>query len=53
MELPDHIHPNDLIAALNAGMEAIKRVGDASDPMADFYVHVLRDFREEVVHSSR
>lgn len=53
MELPEHINPNDLIAALNAGMEAIQIVARADDQMAAYNVAKLREFREEVVRSAR
>lgn len=54
IQIPDHIDPNDLIAAINAGAEAIhKNVQQPADPLAGYYHHTLRDFRDAVVRATR
>lgn len=53
IELPAHINPNDLIAALSAGAEAIGKGGQPSDPMTAYNAKTLRDFRDVVVQAAR
>jgi len=53
IEIPPHINPNDLIAAITAGAEAINRNGNPADPMNSYNHATLRDFREAVVRASR
>ena len=52
MNIPDTIHPNDLMDALRAGIDAIRR-----DPhktaMADYRIHTLSQFLESVQREAR
>jgi hypothetical protein len=53
INVPDGMNLNDLIAALNAGVEAIGSAGNTSDPMRDYNRSTLREFRDAVVRDTR
>lgn len=53
IEIPDHINPNDLIAAITAGAAAMQRIGYHVDPMVADYCYTLRTLRDVLVRESK
>lgn len=52
MVIPDKLNTNDVIDAIQAGIEAIER-DKAKVVLASYRLHVLRELKDSVQHQSR